>query len=107
MKILFWVVASVVSTFAKVLRPGGVRGLVAENLLLKQQLLVVRRFAKRSPDLGAAEISETVFVVDTQEETGSERSELRAGGGDCGTQAEESSIWLSSNCKDCIPNLWA
>jgi transposase InsO family protein len=36
---------------AKVCRPGGVRAVIAENLLLKQQLIVLRRARQRAPNL--------------------------------------------------------
>jgi hypothetical protein len=36
---------------AKLGRRGGVRAVVAENLLLKQQLIVLRRGRQRSPNL--------------------------------------------------------
>ena len=36
---------------AKVCGPGGVRAVIAENLLLKQQLIVLRRARKRAPNL--------------------------------------------------------
>ena len=36
---------------AKLCGPGGVRGLIAENLLLKQQLIVLRRARQRAPNL--------------------------------------------------------
>ena len=36
---------------AKLLGPGGVRAVVAENLLLKQQLIVLRRPRRRAPNL--------------------------------------------------------
>ena len=36
---------------AKLCRPGGVRALIAENLLLKQQLIVLRRARQRAPNL--------------------------------------------------------
>jgi putative transposase len=35
----------------KLCRPGGVRGVIAENLLLKQQLIVLRRARQRAPNL--------------------------------------------------------
>ena len=38
-------------TTAKLCRPGGVRAVVAENLLLKQQLIVLRRPRQRAPNL--------------------------------------------------------
>src|SRR2546425_4388206 len=38
-------------TTAKLCGPGGVRAVMAENLLLKQQLIVLRRARKRAPNL--------------------------------------------------------
>ena len=38
-------------TAAKLCRPGGVRAVIAENLLLKQQLIVLRRARQRAPNL--------------------------------------------------------
>lgn len=38
-------------TVARLLGPGGVRGVVAESLLIKQQLLVVSRSRERAPNL--------------------------------------------------------
>ena len=37
------------ATIAKLLRPGGVRAVVAESLLLKHQLLITVRAAKPNP----------------------------------------------------------
>ena len=37
------------ATFAKLLRPGGVRALAAESLLLKHQLLISNRCRRRAP----------------------------------------------------------
>ena len=38
-------------TFAKLLRPGGVRAVAAESLLLKHQLLITNRSRQRAPNL--------------------------------------------------------
>jgi hypothetical protein len=38
-------------TAAKVCGPGGVRAVIAENLALKQQLIVLRRGRRRAPSL--------------------------------------------------------
>jgi putative transposase len=38
-------------TFAKLLRPGGVRAIAAESLVLKQQLLISNRSRRRAPNL--------------------------------------------------------
>jgi hypothetical protein len=53
MKQLFVVFAHLLSAFAIVLKPGGAKGLVAENLLLRQQLLILRRSRRRTPNLRA------------------------------------------------------
>jgi hypothetical protein len=37
-------------TFAKLLRPGGVRAIVAESLVLKHQLLISNRSRRRAPN---------------------------------------------------------
>jgi putative transposase len=41
-------------TFAKLLRPGGVRAIVAESLVLKHQLLIDNRSRRRAPNLSVA-----------------------------------------------------
>ena len=51
MVILFFLFAHILTTFAKLLRPGGAKALVSENLILKQQLLVIGRSRKRAPNL--------------------------------------------------------
>jgi len=40
---------------AKLCAPGGVRAVIAENLLLKQQLIVLRRARKRAPNLSPSD----------------------------------------------------
>jgi hypothetical protein len=40
-----------VAVLARLAGPGGIRGLVAENLLMKQQLLVLSRSRRRAPNL--------------------------------------------------------
>jgi putative transposase len=42
-------------TFAKLLRPGGVRAIAAESLLLKHQLLISNRARQRAPNLMATD----------------------------------------------------
>src|SRR5215471_12043578 len=41
------------ATIAKLMRPGGVRAVVAESLLLKQQLLISDRARRRAPNLNS------------------------------------------------------
>jgi len=43
------------TTAAKLLGPGGAKSIIAENLLLKQQLLVATRSRRRAPNLSTAE----------------------------------------------------
>jgi hypothetical protein len=51
MKKLFVVFAHLLSAFATVLKPGGANGPVEENLLLRQQLLFLRRSRRQAPNL--------------------------------------------------------
>ena len=51
MKELFILLAHLLAVLLKVVRPGGVRSVVAESLLLKHQLLTLRRSRKRAPKL--------------------------------------------------------
>jgi putative transposase len=53
MNIIFWLVASFLTSFIKLLRPGGTKALLAEHLLLKQQLLVFTRARQRAPNLSS------------------------------------------------------
>ena len=41
--------AHLLTTIAKLLGPGGARAVVADNLLMKQQLLVINRSRRRAP----------------------------------------------------------
>src|SRR6266704_1642395 len=40
-----------IATFAQLLGPGGARSVIAESVLVKQQLLIVNRSRQRSPNL--------------------------------------------------------
>ena len=51
MRELFILVAHLLATLAKLIRPGGVRSVIAESLLLRHQLLTLRRSRKRAPKL--------------------------------------------------------
>jgi hypothetical protein len=48
---LLFLAVQLIVTLAKVMRPGGVRAVIAESLLLKHQLLVSRRSRRRAPPL--------------------------------------------------------
>lgn len=51
MRDLLLLAVQLVVTFARLLRPGGVRAVIAESLLLKHQLLISRRSRQRAPPL--------------------------------------------------------
>ena len=45
----------VIATLARLSGPGGIRSVVAESVLVKQQLLILNRSRQRSPNLGASD----------------------------------------------------
>ena len=51
MKDLLILLAHLLTTVAKLLGPGGARAVVADSLLMKQQLLVIHRSRRRAPSL--------------------------------------------------------
>jgi len=51
MKDIVILMVHLLTTVAKLLGPGGAKAVIAENLLLKQQLLVVTRSRRRAPNL--------------------------------------------------------
>jgi transposase InsO family protein len=53
MKELLKLIGHLLTTIAKLLGPGGAKAVVADNLLMKQQLLVMNRSRKRAPNLTA------------------------------------------------------
>ncbi len=53
MREFFVLFAHLLVTIAQLLKPGGARAIIAENLLLKQQLLVAYRSRQRAPRLSA------------------------------------------------------
>ena len=53
MKDLLVLAVHLITTIAKLMGPGGARAIVAESLLMKQQLLVVNRSRQRAPNLSA------------------------------------------------------
>src|SRR6266404_2749241 len=44
-----------IATLARLARPGGIRSVVAESVLVKQQLLILNRSRKRAPNLRATD----------------------------------------------------
>jgi len=53
MKDLMVLLVHLLTTIAKLLGPGGARAIVADRLLMKQQLLVINRSRRRAPNLSA------------------------------------------------------
>jgi len=53
MKDLILLLMHLMTTLAKLVGPGGARAIVADSLLMKQQLLVINRSRKRAPNLSA------------------------------------------------------
>ena len=51
MREIFYLLFQLLSTLAKLIRPGGSRTVIAENLLLKQQLIIHSRSRRRAPNL--------------------------------------------------------
>jgi len=51
MKDVIFLLFHLLATVAKLLRPGGGRSVIAENLLLKQQLIIHSRCRQRAPNL--------------------------------------------------------
>jgi hypothetical protein len=51
MKEAFILVAHLLATIAKLIRPGGAQAIVGESLLLKLQLLILNRGHSRAPRL--------------------------------------------------------
>ena len=51
MRELFILVAHLLTTLAKLMQPGGVRAVAAESLMLKHQMLILKRSRKRAPKL--------------------------------------------------------
>src|SRR6476619_997141 len=45
----------VMATVARLLGPGGIRSVVAESVLIKQQLLILNRSRQRSPNLRSSD----------------------------------------------------
>jgi hypothetical protein len=51
MKDLLLIVAHLLTTLARLFGPGGAKAIVADSLLMKQQLLIVNRSRRRVPSL--------------------------------------------------------
>ena len=55
MKDLLLALLHLAAMTAKLCGPGGVRAVIAENLLLRQQLIVLRRARQRAPNLALSD----------------------------------------------------
>ncbi len=55
MRDLIILLVHLISTLARLLGPGGLRSVVAETLLVKQQMLILNRSRKRAPNLRASD----------------------------------------------------
>ena len=53
MKDLIVLLMHLLTTLAKLMGPGGTRAVVADSLVMKQQLLVINRYRQRAPNLSA------------------------------------------------------
>jgi len=51
MKGLLLMLAHLLTTLARLLGPGGAKAIVADSLLMKQQLLIINRSRRRAPNL--------------------------------------------------------
>ena len=51
MKDLLLILAHLLTTLAKLLGPGGAKAIIANSLLMKQQLIVINRSRRRAPNL--------------------------------------------------------
>ena len=45
----------IIATLARLLGPGGIRSVVAESVLIKQQLLILNRSRQRAPNLRSSD----------------------------------------------------
>ena len=55
MRDLLILLVHLIATLARLLGPGGLRSVVAESLLVKQQLLILNRSRQRAPNLRASD----------------------------------------------------
>ena len=55
MRVLFEFTAHLLLTLFTLLKPGGVKAIASENIILRQQLIVVQRKRKRAPNLSTSD----------------------------------------------------
>ena len=63
MKDLLILLAHLLTTVAKLLGPGGAKAIVADNLLMKQQLLIMNRARQRAPNLTAVVRKNWIMLI--------------------------------------------
>lgn len=66
MRHLIILMVHLITTLLRVVRPGGVRAVVAESVLAKRQLLILNRSGAKSPHLGPAN-RRILFALDQAE----------------------------------------
>ena len=66
MKDLLILLAHLLTTVAKLLGPGGARAIVADSLLMKQQLLVIHRSRRRAPNLAANDATRALVALESR-----------------------------------------
>ena len=66
MKDLLILLAHLLTTVAKLLGPGGARAIVADSLLMKQQLLVINRSRRRAPNLAANDATRALVALESR-----------------------------------------
>ena len=69
MKDLLVLLAHLLTTIAKLLGPGGAKAIVADSLLMKQQLLIVSRSRRRALNLTATDRTLLGFLVSISQST--------------------------------------
>ena len=69
MKVLLLMLAHLLTTLAKLLGPGGARAIVADSLLMKQQLLIINRSRRRAPNLTSIDRYAARFLVVVSQST--------------------------------------
>ena len=62
MRDLLILLVHLIATLARLMGPGGLRSVVAESLLVKQQLLILNRSRHRAPNLRASDRSSPACV---------------------------------------------
>jgi putative transposase len=55
MRSIILLAVHILVVLAKMLRPGGIKAIIAENLLLKQQLIVLGRSRRKAPNLRSSD----------------------------------------------------